>query len=231
MHKYLVFDLDGTLAPIGEATPGICVEKLKKLEQRNYRIVICSGKSADYLSGFMRQMQLKDPILISENGSTITYGKKLPPEKYIELNCTEEERSNLKAVTQLIRSNFPDTLWMQPNRFAICVFGSTDQILDELQNMLDEHSASPEKLVIIRHKDCFDILPESINKSSGLKRLCEEEHAQPSDFITIGDSPNDLPMFKFAHMSISIGPAMKGSTDRNFDDLEGALDFLLEAQI
>jgi len=53
MHKVLVFDLDGTLAPISKGKTSKDIEKLKRLEKEGYKIGICSGKPTYYLCGFI----------------------------------------------------------------------------------------------------------------------------------------------------------------------------------
>lgn len=227
MHKCLVFDMDGTLAPIGGATPDECIKKLHKLEEKGYRIILCSGKSSDYLCGYMRQVELKDPVMISENGGTIYYGNELPPEKYIELSCTDKELEQINLISGMITKKFGEDTWQQPSRVIICVFSSKKYILDELQEFFDEQKDNMTELVIHRHPDCFDVLPKTINKKAGLLRYSREEGLDPKEFIAIGDSSNDTPMFEFADISISIGNAMKDATDLNFPDLSSVLDHIL----
>lgn len=231
MHKYLVFDLDGTLAPIGQPTPESCTAKLKRLEEMGHTLIICSGKSSDYLSGYARQLPLENPVLISENGSTLCWGRELPPSKYTELQCLPEEEGELHRTVDRIRKGFGHKVWLQPNRFAIDVFASSDDILDKLQEMFDENAGDMTHLVIHRHADCFDVLPKSINKRTGLEYFCREEKAEGSDFVAVGDSPNDRPMFDFADVSVSIGESMRQAADHNFNCLEDALDFITEMRL
>ena len=56
MIKLAVFDLDGTLAELGEWIQPENVALLKKLEERGIRVAICSGKPAYYLCGLLRQV-------------------------------------------------------------------------------------------------------------------------------------------------------------------------------
>ena len=80
MKKFYVFDLDGTLAPIGRRASEECVKMLSMLESDERAICICSGKPTFYLCGFARQLGLRKPILIGENGASFQYGVDLPPE-------------------------------------------------------------------------------------------------------------------------------------------------------
>ena len=80
--KLLVFDLDDTIAETGKEVLPEYVEIMKKIENAGICIAICSGKPTYYLCGFMRQIGLREPILIGENGGVVQFGVDLPPEKY-----------------------------------------------------------------------------------------------------------------------------------------------------
>ena len=79
MIALAVFDLDGTLAAPGKAMPAEELQLLLKLEEKGTQIAISSGKPVFYLCGFARQLGLKDPILIGENGAVLQKGVELPP--------------------------------------------------------------------------------------------------------------------------------------------------------
>ncbi|MBO7342204.1 MAG: HAD hydrolase family protein, partial [Clostridia bacterium] len=74
MHKLLVFDLDGTLAPLGKGASAPTKQALGALERAGYRICVCSGKPLYYLCGFVRQLDLADPVLVGENGGALQFG-------------------------------------------------------------------------------------------------------------------------------------------------------------
>ena len=71
MHKLLVFDLDGTLAPVGKPMADDTLGLLRSLEKAGYRIAVCSGKPTYYLCGLLRQAGLDAPVLIGENGAVL----------------------------------------------------------------------------------------------------------------------------------------------------------------
>jgi hydroxymethylpyrimidine pyrophosphatase-like HAD family hydrolase len=81
-----VFDLDGTLCPIGKPISDGVVAGLRELEERGHRVALCSGKPTYYLCGMMRQVGLKDPVLLGENGGVIQFGVDLPPKHFYEQN-------------------------------------------------------------------------------------------------------------------------------------------------
>ena len=82
MIKLAVFDLDDTLAPVGRGIAEHDLKRLKELEDMGVRIALSSGKPTYYLCGLLRQLGLKRPIMIGENGIVIQFGVDLPPKKY-----------------------------------------------------------------------------------------------------------------------------------------------------
>ena len=54
MVRLIVFDLDSTLAPLGKGMGEKELELFREIEKKGVRIAICSGKTCDYLCGFMR---------------------------------------------------------------------------------------------------------------------------------------------------------------------------------
>ena len=80
--KCIVFDLDGTLCQLGKEILPETVDMLKALEDKGNRICISSGKPTYYLVGMFRQVGLKNPIFIGENGGVIQLGVDLPPREF-----------------------------------------------------------------------------------------------------------------------------------------------------
>ena len=73
MIKLVVFDLDGTLAPVGKSILPETLKRIKEIEERGIQIAICSGKPPFYLCGVMRQAGIANPVLVGENGAVIQH--------------------------------------------------------------------------------------------------------------------------------------------------------------
>ena len=65
----VVFDLDGTLAKVGDASTAETVALLHRIRETGARIALSSGKPTFYLCAFARQLGLQDAVLVGENGS------------------------------------------------------------------------------------------------------------------------------------------------------------------
>ncbi len=226
MHKILVFDLDGTLAPIGQQIENDNIELLKSLELKGYKIAICSGKPTYYLCGLFRQTGIKNPIFIGENGGMIQYGIDLPPKKFLvhPVSAKAKEQLNFFRETISVKCN---SIWFQPNEIAVTPFPYLKKDFEVIENLISDNSDKLSELTVYPQCDCFDFTPNNISKSSGLALLAKEEGFEKSDFIAIGDGINDIPMFDFADVSISIGNKLDYKTDYNFDEIKDALLFIL----
>lgn len=231
MHKVIVFDLDGTLAPVGLWMTDEDIKKLKALEAAGYTVAICSGKPSYYLCGFMRQIGLQAPILVGENGATVQFGVSLPPKKYIVHPYSKRAKEQLRMMRALIDEKYGDRIWYQPNEIGLTPFPPDEDVFDGIQSIIDEHNDELDELLIYRHIDSFDLTPKNINKYSGLGLLADELKLDGCDFIAVGDGVNDIPMFEFSDISIGIGGKLKYDTDLSFETIGEALDHILDNKL
>ena len=235
MHKILVFDLDGTLAQIGKGMLPADADKLIELEQMGYKIAICSGKSGFYLCGFARQLGLKEPILVGENGATFQFGIDLPPKRYEVYPYGEKAKVQLEAMKILLKQECKGKVWFQPNEVALTPFPQDEETFDIIQRLINERIDWLHELLIYRHIDCFDLIPKSINKYNGVRYLTKLMGGVRQDVIAVGDGVNDIPMFEAADIAIGIckkdqseelRKTITESTDYVFETIGEVLDFI-----
>ena len=240
MHKLLVFDLDGTLANVGKSMANADVEKLIELEKAGYTIAICSGKPSYYLCGFARQLGLREPILIGENGATFQFGIELPPKRYEVYPYSESARAQLDMMRALIDRECGDNVWYQPNEVGLTPFPKDAETFEFIQKLMDDRVALLDELLVYRHVDSFDLTPKNINKLNGLAYLTKLLGLEAKDVIAVGDGVNDIPMFEFADLAVGIiGPrkiqesygSIVDYTDYEFSAIDEALDFIKENRL
>jgi len=226
MHKIIVFDLDGTIAPIGKGMLDEDIVKLRELEAAGYRIAICSGKPTFYLCGFMRQIGLQEPILVGENGAVIQYGVELPPERFYICPHSERAAEQLRRMKERITAVCGDRVWFQPNEVELTPFPQDAEAFELIQGLVDEHPEDVDELLVYRQVDCFDFIPKNINKARGLAYLAELEGLTRADFVAVGDGINDVPMFEFADVSVGIGGKLEYETTYSFERIGDALEWM-----
>ena len=231
MHKLLVFDLDGTLAALGKGMLNRDIELLRELEEMGYVIAICSGKPTYYLCGFMRQVGIKYPIMIGENGAAYQFGVDLPPEKHYLYPYSEKARLQLKKVKDMIDAACDGQIWYQPNEVAVTPFPQDAEMFAKIQDVLNTYKDELDELVVFRHVDSFDITPKNINKSNGLAYLSDLIEIDRKDIIAVGDWVNDIPMFEYADCSICVGGRLDYPTDYSFDTIKEVLSYIIEQKL
>ncbi len=226
MYRLIVFDLDGTLAALGRGIEPENLQLLRRLEDAGARIAICSGKPTYYLCGFMRQVGLKAPILVGENGAVIQMGVDLPPREYYVAPYSAAARRSIRLLRDAFEQAVPG-MWYQPNEVGLTPFPRNDAEFDAVQAAIDALSGEIADVIVYRHCDSFDITPEGITKKSGLARLGALLGIAPGESIAVGDGVNDYPMFEYVAHAVGVNVKDESRVDVNFASAAEALRYLL----
>lgn len=225
---FVIFDLDGTLAVPGEATPPKAVALLHKIRAAGARIALSSGKPTFYLCAFARQLGLSDAILIGENGSVIQEGVHLPPVFYQKASLPEKTKEALETLRKKLEEAFPDRIWYQPNETALTPFPSYQEDFPPIREMIEDFITPEMELAVYEHPDCFDVEYASLSKGEGIRLLSRVTGVSPSEMIAVGDWTNDYPMFREAGYSVGINLPDPSRATVNFPTIEEALCHILE---
>lgn len=225
MTKLIVFDLDNTLAECGKGIAETDIAVLKQLEENGIRIAICSGKPVNYLCGFMRQVGLKQPILLGENGAVIQIGVDLPPKQHAILPYSKLAKETICFVKDKIDEKLSD-MWYQPNLVGLTPFPKSEDEFELIANLLEEYKTNLKDVEIYRHIDSFDIVPVGINKKEGLRYLGNLLEITSEETIAVGDGVNDYPMFEYAKVAVGINVKDEDRVDKNVSCISEALEYL-----
>ena len=226
MIKLIVFDLDGTLAALGKGIEPENLELLRALEAAGARIAICSGKPTYYLCGFMRQVGLKAPVLVGENGAVIQLGVDLPPRDYHVAPYSPAAKRSIRLLRERIEQTVPG-MWYQPNEVGLTPFPRNDAEFDAVQGCIDALKNEIKDVIVYRHCDSFDITPDGITKKSGLERLGALLDIRAEETIAVGDGVNDYPMFEYAGHAVGVNVKDESKVDVNFATANEAFKYLL----
>jgi len=231
MIKFIAFDLDGTLAKQGKGLKPSTVEYLKNLEEQNVRVAICSGKTSFYLCGLLRQLELKQPIIIGENGADIQFGTDLPPKIFHFARYPKKVAENLIWLESQIKNMFNNEMWFQPNRIGVTPFPRVANEFDTIRNFLNENKERLVGLDVYEHCDCFDIVPSGISKKEALKTVAKMLNIKECEMAAMGDGVNDYPMFEIAGLSVGINLKDPSKVDINFESIDKALEYINKTEV
>jgi hypothetical protein len=229
MTKLIAFDLDDTLAPAGKGITQSNLTKLRTLEQRGIQIAVCSGKPTYYLCGFLRQTELKRPILLGENGTVVQIGVDLPPQDFYIQDHSPLAKQSMDLLREKITEALPQ-MWFQPNLVCLTPFPTTQEEHRIILDILDACAGELHDIDVYHHYDSFDILPKGISKKTGLEWVGQLLHIAPNETIAVGNGENDYPMFDYASVSVGVNVPDPRKVTVNFSTLSDALDFLLEGR-
>lgn len=232
MVRLIVFDLDSTLAPLGKGIGRKELELFQKIEKKGIRIAIASGKTCDYLCGFMRQVGLEEPVLIGENGAVIRFGVDLPPKHYHRISIAEDITKALQEIRQILEKNFPH-IWFQPNKIGVTPFPTSEEEFEDIQKILDNWIKEKSGIHIFRHIDSFDIVPMGIDKVTGINYVLDKLGMTKEEMIAVGDGVNDYCMFEMAGYSVGVNVKEPDRVNKNststLEMLEYLSDFVTES--
>ena len=97
-----------------------------------------------------------------------------------------------------------------------------------IQNLRDAYESKLKDITVYHHVDSFDIIPDGIDKKSGMQLLSKVLNIAPSEIVAVGNGENDYPMFDYAGLAVGINVPDVNKVNRNFKTSTEALDFLLK---
>ena len=208
--RLIAFDLDDTIAKLNRPASRRTVEELLDFERKGVRIALLSGKPASYLSGFVRQMGLVDPIISGENGVTVQYGAKFPPSQFLfTIELDKHSVEALRTFEEVLRKKFLQDVWIQPNIVNLTSFPVRKEVREVLFEFflgyVEEHKQEFDGFKIYKHIDCIELVPPSVDKGVALKKIMEIEKLGKDQVGAVGDSVSDVPMFEQVENSFGIG--------------------------
>ncbi len=203
----LATDYDGTLAEKGhvDQSTWAAVERLKVSGRM---VVLVTGRELEELLGICPRVDLFDRV-VAENGALIyrpsdrserTLAPR-PPDEFVKALVA-------KGVGPISVGRAIVATW-EPHREAV---EATIRAMG-----LD--------LRVIPNKRALMILPDGVDKASGLVEVLSELGLEPGDAVGVGDAENDLAMMEACGLAAAVAnalPAVKARADLVTDGERGA---------
>lgn len=201
MIKLLVFDMDGTLAPLREPACKEVRHYLTKWENSGITIGLSSGKNTEYLMGFARAAGVAHPVAFGETGATLHDGK-----RFLKVQFASRHE-DVKTFAKLVVERFGRRVFFQDNVIALSIFTDGDETSEEVKSFVQECGlvGNPHLIVHFQPDGVADILPAGCDKGTSLLSYMNEYGITKEEVIAVGDSFNDLPMAQVAGRFIIVG--------------------------
>ena len=195
---FIISDLDGTLVD-GEKSDGLTEFKEWIVANKdNVVFGVASGRNKEITEQAFKTYDMPAPdILICSAGSEIYYTEKFIQdngyESYIDYQWKRNELQNALSKFPGIRLQEPAAQW----RFKLSYYVDDDFTQDDLADLykfLDDRKLRVKMLLTENH--FLDLLPFRASKGSAVRYLSYKWKVDLENFITAGNSGNDIDMLK-----------------------------------
>jgi len=229
----LVCDIDGCLsAGVGRPLDFGRLEQIAQMN-RDHRAgkpvpagTLCTGRQFPYTELFCQIIDNRVPCVF-EHGCGI-----YDPMSYrVIANVDPGVRDLIQQARDLVHTEMEDVAFIQAGKeFSHSVFPldgvDLDTIGEGVTAIVDELGP---RLHCSRSSECYEILPATANKGSGLRKLAEMTGVAVEKMAGIGDSPNDQPFLDL--VGYSAAPAngwegLKVDFRAPSKDIAGVLEFI-----
>lgn len=221
--KLVAFDVDATLAGVGEVIAPEVAGRVARLEAHGLRLLFNSGKSAWYLAGLARGLGVRRPLLVGENGCVLFDPARLEETRLVT------RPARLDELERFVQDRFGPSIWLQPNQVALTIFpkdpGLIPAIAGAIRAYLQPH---PDPLHVVAHADAIDVFPEGTDKGRAMQEVKRRYGYQTEEIVAVGDSATDLPMFREAGMQVIVGDKIEFEGARKATTTIDALTLLEE---
>jgi HAD superfamily hydrolase (TIGR01484 family) len=189
-YRALATDYDGTLAWHAVVTEST-IDALQRFKDSGRKLLLVTGREMHELFEVCPAVQMFD-LIVAENGALI-YNPSVhftrvlaapPPDEFVD--CLREKGVHPLSVGRV-------------------VIATQESFRGVIAQAIDEWELS---LQIIPNKGALMVLPQGVDKASGLLAALEELHLEPSTAVGVGDAENDLAFLRICGCSVAVGNAL-----------------------
>ena len=197
-YQALATDYDGTIATEGRVDAAT-YSALKSWQQVGNKLILVTGRRLDNLYTIFPEAQSFDCI-VAENGALLSFPATnqttllglTPPDSLIEA-LRQRQVEPLNVGQGIVSTRVPYDL-------------TATEVIAELGLSWR----------ISLNKGAVMLLPEGVDKDSGLQSALHQMNLAPDRVVGVGDGENDLPLLNLCGLSVSVAnalPVLKDSSD------------------
>ena len=233
----LAFDIDGTILDENNQISTGLVRALRELAKTDAHVVIATGRTIPELLPVITALAIPDLWVVCSNGAVTLHARwdgtavEYRIHRLVCFDASIPARAVIQALPNVIiaaeligRGYLVTSIFPQGEIIGEQIISSVDQILAEPVPKLvaripgmdrDEFEAAIEQIGLTDVQWCvgwgawMDAAPPGTSKATGLTALCKDLVVPATNVIAVGDSTNDIDMFRWAGLAVGIGSGNK----------------------
>jgi len=217
LPEMLFIDVDGTITDANRHFIPEAIAALRSLEKAGVIIGIATGNVRPIAWNLTKMIGLSGPV-VAENGGVVW----IPDLNKIEILANG---SRAKDAANWLGEEIPDLdpIGIESNEWREsewCL--KSDEDFDMIKKKLSE--SKWKDMDVVKTGYAIHIAEPGLNKGKGIEKACEWLNISPANVCSIGDAPNDVPMFNTCGWSVAVGGASndaKESADRVSEKVRG----------
>ncbi|MBL4934436.1 HAD family phosphatase [Clostridium sp. YIM B02515] len=233
MKKLFVTDLDGTLLENHVSITEENLDYIKKLKDLKHCFAIATGRAYDHIEALQKQYNLdvdyyillNGALILDKRGSVINH-QTIPMstiEAIVEEFYNDDwriyfgtgfksfklnfEEGNLVNANNIVIEGIEEIKQENISMFAMNYKKEDTKYVDEMCKKINNKFG--DKIIAYRNVSFIDIVPAGCSKGDGVDYIKEKERIPSENTFAIGDSWNDVSMFKSAQHSFTFKRAEK----------------------
>ncbi|HOT94360.1 MAG TPA: phosphoglycolate phosphatase [Methanoregulaceae archaeon] len=200
--RAVVTDIDGTITDGARRISLSAIREIRRLVDDGIPVVLASGNTLCFMDSIAKMIGTSGAV-IAENGGV--WRREYPADPVVE----GDRRVTLAAFEDLRRHyaarGVALDLYSHSLRHADVAFARTVPV-DEVRRLLASHPVR-----VLDTGFAIHLQQAGITKATALSALARAMGLEPSDFLAVGDSENDVEMIREAGAGAAVGNAVPGA--------------------
>jgi phosphoglycolate phosphatase (TIGR01487 family) len=191
----LAVDIDGTLTDDRRA---LDPRVLPVLREWPAPVAVATGKSFPYPVGLCEFLAI-EPIVIAENGGVVLAGRDGPLH-------VEGDAAGARGVAEELRERGHGLGWGEVD--LVNRWRETELAVNrDIPLAALEEIAAAHDMIVLDTGFAYHVTSPQVSKGKGLERVAGALDLAPTDFVAVGDSENDAPLFEVVGRAVAVGNA------------------------
>jgi hydroxymethylpyrimidine pyrophosphatase-like HAD family hydrolase len=201
-YRALACDYDGTIATAGRVDAGT-IEALSRLKGHGWSLILVTGRMLEDLRLVFPGLDLFDLAVVENGGILFRPAEK----KFLTLAPVPSDG----LVKDLRQAGIPITA-------GHVVLATERKWASSVTEFLAARGVS---LQLVYNRDSLMLLPQGVDKASGLRAAIKELALMPDECVGVGDAENDRALLSTCGLGVAVGNAVQ--------ELKEEADFITDA--